>query len=97
MFSMTQRSLYLAAYDVEDSRRLAAALVVVKRYATGGQKSAYECFLTRGERQKLLPEIQQVLDLDVDRFLLAPISPASAVTALGLGEIPADPDVYLVV
>ena len=97
MSSMMQRSLYLAAYDIEEPRRLSAALAVVKRYATGGQKSAYECFLTPEERHRLIAEVQQVLDLELDRFLLASISPVTEIRVLGRAQLPADPDIYLVV
>lgn len=36
---------YLAAYDVSDPKRLQQALHVLRDYATGGQKSVFECFL----------------------------------------------------
>jgi hypothetical protein len=51
---METRSLYLAAYDVADPRRLRAALGIVKGFSTGGQKSVHECFFTAGERTRLL-------------------------------------------
>jgi len=34
---MSHRDLFLAAYDVAQPRRLAAALRLARRYATGGQ------------------------------------------------------------
>lgn len=49
---MSNRDLYIAAYDISSARRLRAALKLVKGHATGGQKSAYECFLTPAERRR---------------------------------------------
>lgn len=46
---MSERQLHLAAYDVREPSRLAAALQLVRAYATGGQKSVYEIFLTLAE------------------------------------------------
>lgn len=40
------RALYLAAYDVAEPGRLAAALDLVRGYSTGGQKSVHEIYLT---------------------------------------------------
>jgi len=51
---MKDRDLYLAAYDISAPDRLRAMLYAVKGYATGGQKSVYECFLSQGERQELM-------------------------------------------
>jgi len=36
-------------------------------YATGGQKSAFECFLTEAERRDLALQLQVTLDLSEDR------------------------------
>ncbi|TSE31880.1 CRISPR-associated endonuclease Cas2 [Tepidimonas charontis] len=89
---MTQRSLYLAAYDVADARRLRLSLELVKGHATGGQKSVYECFLTDAERERLLHDIARVLDEDADCFLLIGLDPRSRVHTLGRAQTPADPD-----
>ncbi|MEA3643999.1 MAG: CRISPR-associated endonuclease Cas2, partial [Lamprobacter sp.] len=47
---MPHRTLYIAAYDVSDNARLRDALKVLKGYASGRQKSVFECFLTDAER-----------------------------------------------
>jgi CRISPR-associated protein Cas2 len=92
---MPNRILYLAAYDVTDPDRLQAALHVLKGYACGGQKSVFECYLTERERQALVMEIRQVLDLTHDRFLLLPLGEVK-VRTLGIALPPADPDFYYV-
>jgi CRISPR-associated protein Cas2 len=91
---MKERDLYLAAYDVCDPRRLRAALDLVKGHATGGQKSAYECFLTDGEKARLLQDMAQVLDEDEDSFLLLRLDPRSRVLTLGVAVAPEDPPFF---
>lgn len=87
---MPDRDLYLAAYDVRDTRRLRASLELVRGYATGGQKSAYECFLTQSEHSALLHDMSLLLDEDEDRFLLLRLDPRARVHTLGCAEVPMD-------
>ena len=93
---MPDRDLYLAAYDVTDADRLQAALHVLKGYASGGQKSVFECFLTARERLALLAEVRGMLDAAEDRFLLLPLPDAGGIRALGIAVRPSDPDFYYV-
>lgn len=91
---MSERDLYIAAYDISSARRLRAALKLVKEYATGGQKSAYECFLTPTERRDLLRELRAVIEPREDRVLLIRLDPRSRVHTLGIGEAPQDPPFF---
>jgi CRISPR-associated protein Cas2 len=93
---MLKRQLYIAAYDVSDPRRLRDALKVVREYATGGQKSVFECFLTKIERKTLLAEISGVIDHDEDRFVLLRLDPRSKVRTLGIAVKPVDPAYFYV-
>lgn len=93
---MSQRQLYLAAYDISDSKRLQKALLVLRQYATGGQKSVFECFLTHAEKTMLLAEIEEVMDLVEDRFFLLRLDPRSKVRTLGVGVKPQDPTFYYI-
>jgi CRISPR-associated protein Cas2 len=93
---MTTRNLYIAAYDITDDARLREALHVVKGYASGGQKSVFECFLNRRERQDLLNEIGAVIDPMKDRFMLLPLANANGVRTLGIAVAASDPDFYYV-
>ena len=93
---MPHRDLHLACYDVAKPRRLSAALKLVRRYATGGQKSAHELFLTPAERDTLVSDMRDLLDLDIDRFLLLRLDPRSRVHTLGKAVQPADPDYFYV-
>ncbi len=93
---MPQRDLHLAAYDISEPRRLTAALKLTRAYATGGQKSVHELFLTPAERQKLVDDMSVLIDLDTDRFLLLRLDPRSRVHILGKAVAPADPDYFYV-
>ncbi len=88
------RRLYLAAYDVSHPRRLRAMMVAARRYATGGQKSVYECFLSEPEKAELLATGAQILDEEQDRLLLLRLDPRSKVRVLGLGVEPVDPPFF---
>jgi CRISPR-associated protein Cas2 len=88
--TMETRLLYLAAYDVCDPRRLRAALDLVKGYSTGGQKSVHECFLTAGERARLLCDMEAVLNESEDSFLLLRLDPRARVFTLGKAIEPMD-------
>mgnify|MGYP000241756790 CR=1 FL=1 len=91
---METRKLYVAAYDVRDEKRLRRALRVMKGYATGGQKSVFECFLTEGERNRLLAAMNQTLDLDVDSLLLVELDPRMEVLTFGIAVPPRDPPFF---
>jgi CRISPR-associated protein Cas2 len=93
---MPHRHLHIAAYDVSDDRRLRDALKVLKGYAAGRQKSVFECFLTAGERQALVQEIQALLDPVEDRFLLLRLEPRGKTRVRGKAVHPVDPPWFYV-
>lgn len=90
------RKLYIVAYDVRHPTRLAAALRVVKGFASGGQKSAYECWLDEADQNELRAGLGQVLDLRVDSVALIPLALRTPMTALGAALLPSDPDYFYV-
>lgn len=93
---MTHRDLYIAAYDVADDRRLRLALDLAKEYATGGQKSVYEVYLTPAEKGDLLANMLTVLDEAQDRFVLLRLDPRAKVYTLGKAVKPKDPAYFYV-
>ena len=93
---MSKRSLYIAAYDISDPSRLRHALHVLKGYSSGGQKSVFECFLTDAEKACLLAEVQSVIDVTEDRFLLVRLDPRMKVRVLGIAVEPVDPEFFYV-
>ncbi len=93
---MIQRDLYLAAYDISCPRRLRAVMDLVRAHATGGQLSAYECFLTPAERGALLASIDEVILPVQDRFLLLRLDTRMRVRTLGIAVMPEDPPFFYV-
>jgi len=85
-----QRSLYLVAYDIRQPKRLRRMLYVLKDYASGGQKSAFECYLTMTERKELLARVEQTMDEEEDAFLVIKLISRDAVVTLGIAVKPAD-------
>ena len=91
-----KRRLYLAAYDISHPSRLRAALYLLKGFASGRQKSVFECFLTRSERLELTNAISLIIDPDEDRFLLLPLGHTDDVRTLGKGVAPTDQPYYYI-
>ena len=91
---MTSRDLYIAAYDISCPRRLRKALRVLRDFSTGGQKSVFECFLTKVEKNELLDAVRGVIDATEDRFFVVKVEPRSRVHVLGIAVAPSDPPFY---
>ena len=93
---MPQRLLHIACYDVSDNRRLRRALYVLRDYATGGQKSVFECFLTPGEKRELISRVDDIINPVEDRFLLLQLDGRRPVHVLGVARKPVDPDFFYI-
>ncbi len=93
---MPARSLYIAAYDIAEPRRLRRVHLSVKAHATGGQKSAYECFLTPRERDGLIAEVRGIIDESEDRFAMLRVQERARPIIRGTATPPADPDFYYI-
>lgn len=89
-----QRRLYLVAYDIRHQERLRQMLRVVRGAASGGQKSAYECWLSQSEWQRMILDAEQVMDLAEDSFAMIPLDPRRPLTTLGKAVKPADPEFF---
>lgn len=93
---MANRQLYLAAYDISNNSRLRKALFVLRTYASGGQKSVFECYLTNTEKAQLLANITDVINPDEDRFILLKLAGAKQVRTLGKAVVPQDGSFFYV-
>lgn len=93
---MAQRSLYIAVYDVCKPSRLRKVHRIVKNYATGGQKSAYECFLSPAERGQLFADVCAVIHRTEDRFALLRVEERAQSVLRGIAMPPVDPEFYYV-
>ena len=87
---MTNRTLYIVAYDVASPRRLRKLLNIVKEFATGGQKSVFECFLTKAEHASLLNKIKTVINVNEDKVFVLRMDPRCRVDTIGIAESPTD-------
>lgn len=84
------RQLFLVAYDVRNPKRLRQALYILKDYASGGQKSAFECYLSAGEQRELIDRMADILNLDMDAFVIARMSSRECAGLLGKAVQPVD-------
>lgn len=92
----SNRALHVACYDIACPKRLRVALWQARRYASGGQKSVHECWLTPAEHGHLLGAYALLMDEHRDRILLARLDPHRTPIIRGAGRTPAD-DAFLLV
>ena len=93
---MPKRHLYIVSYDITDPKRLRRIHKVVKTYATGGQKSAFECFLTASERSELISKSRSIIEETEDRLALIPVETRAQSILCGVALPATDPDYYYV-
>ncbi len=85
-----RRTLHIVAYDVSDPGRLRAALHSVRNWATGGQKSVHECWLTAGELAALRRQMRPIIGHN-EELLIVRLDPRQRPATLGLALPPEDP------
>ena len=88
---MPQRALHLIAYDVAHPKRLRRALHIVRHHASGGQKSAHECWLSGSEKASLIASLRALLHARDDRLLSVRLDPRMPPRCLGIARPPAIP------
>lgn len=84
------RHLYLVAYDIRQPKRLRRVHQVLKEFACGGQKSAFECYLTDAERSELISRVELCMETHEDAFMVIRLISRDAVSTLGIAVKPAD-------
>jgi CRISPR-associated protein Cas2 len=93
---MKNRQMYLVAYDISDNRARNTALKLCRQYATGGQKSLHECWLSDRERAALISDLHQIINEHSDRITLVRLDARQSTFALGRGTLPLDPAIIVV-
>lgn len=93
---MTNRRLFLVAYDISHPGRGGRVLDVVKAYSTGGQKSVHECWLDPSERADLTAAVADRIDPVEDSVVLLRLDPRSPTLTLGIATQPRDPRYFYV-
>ncbi|MDG6882242.1 CRISPR-associated endoribonuclease Cas2 [Phocoenobacter uteri] len=81
------RLRYLIAYDVCDPKRLYKVHKKVEAYAIGGQKSFYECWLTKNELNQFKKELIDLLELGEDRIFIFQIPPNTEPQLFGKAKL----------
>ncbi|GIX21715.1 MAG: CRISPR-associated endoribonuclease Cas2 1 [Gammaproteobacteria bacterium] len=84
------RTLYLIAYDVRNPKRLRRVHKVLKEFATGGQKSAFECYLSDAERNELLSRVRDQMDETQDALLIVALKDRTNVIVKGIAVAPSN-------
>ena len=87
---MSQRKLYLAAYDITQSRRLRQFLRLLREFSGSGQKSVFECWLSNEEKKELTRRAEELMDKEEDRFILFRLHKSIPVITLGKAVAPSD-------
>jgi CRISPR-associated protein Cas2 len=72
---MTQRTLYLVAYDVCNPRRLHRVCRYLTGFKVGGQKSVFEIWATPAELRHIRAELDQLTEPDEDRLHILALDP----------------------
>jgi CRISPR-associated protein Cas2 len=80
------RTLYLVCYDVADRRRLYRVHRFLLGYKTDGQKSLFECWLTRGELAEVRRGLVERMDEAEDRAHIFQLDPRQRIRHLGCAE-----------
>ena len=93
---MSNRKLYLAAYDIADDKRLRDFLTLLRGYSSGGQKSVFECWLSHYEKTELVQNAQLLMVAEEDRFLLLSMDKRQKVKTMGKAVKPVDNDWYYI-
>ncbi len=89
------RQYYLFAYDVSENRRRVKLCDMAQRFATGGQKSAYECWLSPAEASAIRSFSAGVIEEAEDSVMMLRLDVRAATRQLGRGQPPSDPDIFI--
>jgi len=93
---MKHRNLYLITYDIRQPKRLRAVLKATREFATGGQKSVHECWLSDAERGDLLATLTMIIDDEEDSLMCIRLDPRQTVITLGRALSPNDGNCFYV-
>lgn len=80
------RTLYLIAYDIACNQRRAQVHRLLTGYKVAGQRSAFECWLTKADLYHLLADLAQQIEPDQDRIHLFQLDPRMPVQCAGRAD-----------
>ncbi|HXG67502.1 MAG TPA: CRISPR-associated endonuclease Cas2 [Blastocatellia bacterium] len=87
----------IAAYDIADEKRLRKVAAMMEDYGTRVQRSVFECLLPEEKLMQLVREIETLIHPQQDTVRLYWLCGAcrERVQIYGLGQLTADPDVFI--
>jgi CRISPR-associated protein Cas2 len=93
---MSQTTLYVVAYDIEDDKRRTRVHKLLCAYGKWTQYSLFECHLTRLQRVELRDRLDMLVNPDTDSVRFYPLCDAciKRVDIIG-GVQPQDPPLFL--
>lgn len=80
---MTNRTLYLVAYDVCDPARLHRVCRYLTGYKVGGQKSVFEIWAMPAELKRIRADLEGMMDETEDRLHILALDPRMKPRCLG--------------
>jgi len=92
--AMIKRQLYLISYDISNDKCLREALKLVRAYATGGQLSVHECWLSHAEKRELLIELTEIIDEATDSLMVIRLDARQNMHVMGKGIASSAPDMF---
>ena len=92
---MSERGIYIVAYDVCDSKRLRRTYKTMRGYGDAMQYSIFWCELCPTERELLIGDLTEIIHHDEDRIMIVDLGPvrghrARRVRFLGRAPKPSD-------
>jgi CRISPR-associated protein Cas2 len=78
------RPLYICAYDISSDRIRARACKYLKNFASGYQKSVFECFLDESDCDAIMKHMSALLQ-NGDRFVMFKTAVLACYATLGIG------------
>ncbi len=91
-------AFYAVSYDIEDDRRRLKVARALKGYGERVQKSVFEVFLNRNQREKLERELINLIDRETDSvrwYRLCNVC-RSKILIQGVGQVTELPDAWVV-
>lgn len=74
---MSERKVYLVAYDITDKKRLRKVHKKLRGYGDSMQYSVFWCVLSPAERELMISSLIELINTKDDRIMIADLGPKS--------------------
>lgn len=72
---MSERSVYIVAYDICDPKRLRKVYKTMRGYGDHWQYSVFRCELTAAQKVRMITALGDIINHQEDQILIAPLGP----------------------